>query len=716
MKNIILLFLLISFLSSTHAQYNYPPTKTVDSNETYFGVTYKDPYRWLEYRKAPDAETWFRQQATYTDSILNNLNGRDELIEDWKRLDKLKPTKISNLVYENGRIFYRKTLPGENVGKIYYRQGMEGPERLLFDPTALIPGKTITVERFKPSHDGKMIGIVYAKGGAEMGTLIIMNVDTKQILKDSVSSTLNLLSWTFDDKAFLYFHAYNNPTANANKEDDKIRLHIIGTDLATDADFFSNASYPGLNVTPATAPTYALLDEGSKDYILAGHGNMLVPATLQYYTSIEQLRTGNISWKTLCTYDDSIENNEVLIDDMVYAISFYNAPNRKVLATSLKHPDWQHAFIVAAEKPDLIVRDLIRTKDFLMIRYSDGMNNYLSKYNFRTKFTSNVKLPYPGYMWLQCLDPKTNKCILTMNSWVKPSTSYDYDAETDAIAPGIFNLTPVYPEAYKELQSEDVQVKGHDGVMIPLTIIYKKGMKKDGSNICLLYGYGAYGENQVPYFQDIRNSLAVRGVVIAIAHVRGGGEKGEAWHKAGMKTNKPNTWKDFISCAEYMITNGYTSPQKMAGEGVSAGGILISRAITKRPDLFAAAICNVGAANVMRLFRSIEEFGTVKDSVECRGLYEMDGVQHVANGTKYPAVICVAGWNDPRVPVWQLGKFAGALQNASISGKPVLMKVNYDNGHFTEDKNVTFANFADQYAFILWQCGDPGFQPKKYSK
>jgi len=201
--------------------------------------------------------------------------------------------------------------------------------------------------------------------------------------------------------------------------------------------------------------------------------------------------------------------------------------------------------------------------------------------------------------------------------------------------------------------------------------------------------------------------------VIAIAHVRGGGEKGEAWHQSGMKTTKPNTWKDFISCAEYLIANGYTSPQKIAGEGVSAGGILISRAITERPDLFAAAICNVGVADIMRLNRNIEEFGTVKDSIECRGLYEMDGVQHVVNGTKYPAVICVAGWNDPRVPVWQLGKFAGALQNASVSGMPVLMKVNYDNGHFTEDKNVTFANFADQYAFILWQCGHPDFQPKK---
>jgi len=254
--------------------------------------------------------------------------------------------------------------------------------------------------------------------------------------------------------------------------------------------------------------------------------------------------------------------------------------------------------------------------------------------------------------------------------------------------------------------------------MIPLSIVHKKGIKMDGSNVCFMDAYGAYGISAIPYFNDMENSLAVKGVVLAYPHVRGGSEKGEAWYKAGYKTTKPNTWKDFISCAEYMVQKGYTSPTKLAGTGTSAGGILISRSITERPDLFAAAICNVGCANAMRLeFGSngpvnIPEYGTVKDSMECLALYEMDGVQHVVKGTNYPAVICVGGWNDPRVVAWQPGKFAAALQNASASGKPVLLKINYDNGHFTEDKNVTYANFANQYAFVMWQCGHPDFQPK----
>lgn len=165
------------------------------------------------------------------------------------------------------------------------------------------------------------------------------------------------------------------------------------------------------------------------------------------------------------------------------------------------------------------------------------------------------------------------------------------------------------------------------------------------------------------------------------------------------------------------MKQGYTSPEHLAGTGTSAGGILISRAITSRPDLFRAAVCNVGCANAMRMEFTpngpvnIPEFGTVKDSVECDALYEMDGVQHVQPGVKYPAVICVAGWNDPRVAPWEPGKFAAALQNASASGKPVLLKVNYDNGHFTEEKIVTYRNFAGQFAFLLWQTGHKDFQP-----
>jgi prolyl oligopeptidase len=718
MKTIRLIFCVQILVLSASAQYHYTATRTVDSADTYFGVTYHDPYRWLEHIETPEVETWFKQQATYTDSILNNLNGRDSLIAEWKALDKLRPAVITTFSYENGRLFYRKTLPGENVGKIYYRQGVDGAEQLLFDPVAYIPGKTLSVQSITPSYDGKKLAIAYAQQGAEVSVIKVMDVDSKQFLKDSIYPSVGFGNWAFDNNSFLYLWIKSgdskDPTSRLNS---KTKLHLLGTDPNTDVDYFSNASYPEMKIDPGVYP-FVLLDEDSKNYIFSGEGSVQNEFKL-YYAPIDQFNASKISWKVLCTPADKLVRGIVIKNDDVYVITYNNAKNYKVIATSLKNPDWNNATTIAAEQTDKTIESLAYCKDYLFITYSDGINNHLSKYNFATKKTSEVKLPFSGTIGVTCFDTKSNNCLIGITSWNKPYTEFNYSAETDAFTPSSFNKPVVYPAPYQDLVTEEVQVKGHDGVMIPLSIIHKKGIKMDGSNICLMDAYGAYGISMRPVFSLRENALAVRNVVIAIPHVRGGSEKGENWYKGGYKTTKPNTWKDFISCAEYLIEKGYTSPQRLAGTGTSAGGILISRAVTERPDLFAAAICNVGCANAMRLEFgangpvNIPEFGTVKDSIECKALYEMDGVQHVVNGTKYPAVICVGGWNDPRVVAWEPGKFAAALQNASTSGKPVLLKINYDNGHFTEDKNVTFANFANQYAFVLWQCGHPDFQPKK---
>jgi prolyl oligopeptidase len=438
-----------------------------------------------------------------------------------------------------------------------------------------------------------------------------------------------------------------------------------------------------------------------------------------YYAPIAQLQSGNIQWKPLSTIDDKLVRSADMDGDNMYAITYNGAKNYKLITTDLKKPNWTTAKIIGPEKGTQTLESFTRSKDFLLLTYSDGINNQVYKYNTKDNSSTEVKLPFTGLVNISCMDTKTNDFFISITSWNKPFTEFLFNANTNTFSASPFNKPAVYPDSYKNLVVEEVEVKGHDGVMIPLSIIYKKGLKKDGSNVCLMDAYGAYGISMSPYFNVRLNSLAVKGVVVAIPHVRGGSEKGQDWYKAGYKTTKPNTWKDFISCGEYLVAKGYTSSSKLAGTGTSAGGILITRVITERPDLFAAAICNVGVANAMRAeFSSngpvnIPEFGTVKDETECKALYEMDGMQHVKTGVKYPAVICIAGWNDPRVVAWQPGKFAAAVQNASTSGKPVLMKVNYDNGHFTEDKEVTFANFADQYAFALWQCGHPDFQLKK---
>jgi prolyl oligopeptidase len=705
---------LVSSIAS-HAQWVYPPSRVVDSSDTYWGRTYKDPFRWLENIKSKEVETWFKGQATLTDSVLSRIPGRDLLAQEWMALDKLQPAVYSDFAVEKGRVFYRKTKGGENVGKLYFREGWNGEERLLFDPVSFRKGEVTSIQTIMPSLDGKRVVLGLSASGAETSEIRVLNVDSGTILADSLYPSFGPICWSLDNLSFYY--VWQKTADNKSSEFElhtKTKVHKLGTDASADIDLFSDASYPGLQIAPNEFPVVSI-DE-TYPGILVGFVSTVQSEMKVYYAPAKDLSKPAIGWKVLCQVSDSLVRGLEFHGKKVYAATHRGSPKYKLIATNVDHPDWAHAETILPEAKDAL-QYFTRGKDYLLAVYSNGIVGRLEAYRFADRKAWEVSLPTSGKVDVVCPDRFTNRFLITITSWTAPDTWYDFDADKNTVAKNQFNTDMAYP-GFGELVTEEVEVPGHDGTMIPLSIIYKKGIPRNGTNCCLLSGYGAYGFSNQPSF-NIRNSVALKGVVLAFAHVRGGGEKGESWYKAGYKTTKPNTWKDFISCAEYLVRNRYTSPGHLAGTGTSAGGILISRAITERPDLFSAAICNVGCANAMRMEftpngpANIPEFGTVRDSVECRSLYEMDGVQHVRDGVRYPAVLCVGGWNDPRVIAWEPGKFAAALQRASTSGKPVLMLVNYDNGHFTEEKEVTFRNFANQYSFAFWQTGHPDFQPRK---
>jgi prolyl oligopeptidase len=304
-----------------------------------------------------------------------------------------------------------------------------------------------------------------------------------------------------------------------------------------------------------------------------------------------------------------------------------------------------------------------------------------------------------------------------MDSWTKAQTIYAYDPGTGQTTDT--KLQPVGPfDSPADLEAVEVKAKSYDGTMVPLSIVYKKGTKLDGSNPTILDGYGAYGITTDPYFDPVFLAWYERGGILAFAHVRGGGEYGEEWHLAGKKLTKPNTWKDAIACAGYLIAEKYTSPAKLAIRGGSAGGVLVGRAITERPDLFAAAFDQVPMSDVVRVEFSpngppnIPEFGTVKEPDGFKALHEMSPYDHIKDGTAYPAVMVTTGWNDPRVASWQPGKMAARLRAATSSGKPVLLRVDYDAGHgIGSTKTQRDETYGDIVSFALWQFGVEGFQP-----
>ncbi|MGO8970265.1 MAG: prolyl oligopeptidase family serine peptidase [Myxococcaceae bacterium] len=695
------------------AQWKYPATKTVDATDTYFGKTYKDPYRWLEDLKNKQVEAWFKANAELTDETLAKIPGREALAQQWLELDKLKPATYRSIQFVNGRVFYKKTLGSENVGKLYYREGWTGAEKLLVDPATYKAGVTSTIQDFIPSWDGKHVVLGFSAGGAEFSELRVLDVATRTLLPETFYPSYGPLSWTSDNRSFLYDASNVTDIKSLGIElNRQTRLHTLGTPLATDRDVFSDVVDPNLGIAPKEFPQ-AFIDESYPAYIIGGVYTVQQEQRL-FYAPAAELRKKKITWNVLAQTSDKLVRGIAFFGDDVYAVTYADAPRYKLIRTSVKHPTWNKAETILPEAADSI-QGIAKSKSFIWVVYSNGINGRLVRVDPATKQASDMKLPVSGSIAVECPDFRTDRCLVRITSWVLPMTLYDLDGVKGKFTKSIFNTDVTYP-GFENLVSEEVEVPGHDGTLVPLSIIHRKDLVLDGKTSAILQGYGAYGYSITPNF-DVRDSVALHGVVVAYCHPRGGGEKGEDWYKAGYKTTKPNTWKDYIACAEYLIHKGYTSAAKLGGTGTSAGGILITRAITERPDLFAAAICNVGCANAMRMEFSpngpvnTPEFGTVTNEAEAQALFEMDGVQHVEKGVKYPGVLGVAGWNDPRVAPWEPGKFVAAMQAASTSGKPVLLKVNYDDGHFTEEKVVTFKNFAGQYAFLLWQSGHPDFQP-----
>ncbi|PTT75211.1 prolyl oligopeptidase family serine peptidase, partial [Chryseobacterium sp. HMWF001] len=341
-------------------------------------------------------------------------------------------------------------------------------------------------------------------------------------------------------------------------------------------------------------------------------------------------------------------------------------------------------------------------------------------YLYRDQKINLLTLPFTaGDISVATQNEESNDFWITCSGWKNETSRFKYNSLTGKFIPE--NLAPVieYPE-FKDIVVEEIVVKSHDGLDIPLSLIYNKDIKKNKHNPLLMDAYGAYAFNNSPYFAKTYMLWVLQGGIVAVAHVRGGGEKGEEWYKGGYKSTKPNSWKDLISCTEYLIKENYTSPENIAIWGASAGGITIGRAMTERPDLFKVSIIDAGIVNASRMeftpngLNSAKEFGSLSIEPEFKALLEMDAYQHIKNGEKYPATLITSGINDPRVSPWMPTKFAAKLMADNISDNPILLKVDYEGGHGGDIPVAQkYDNLADSFAFALWQLGHPDYQPKE---
>lgn len=692
------------------------PVKPVE--EFVCGKKVVDRYRYMENTGDPEVMAWFKEQSEYSRSVLNRIPGRKELINKMQEFDSRKPVRAYNLhITDNDRYFYLKRTPSDETGKLYFRDGFHGNETLLFDPSGYAKnnGDYYTVGTIAPSDDGSKIAFSIFPNGSENAVLLIMDVNKKTFFPEKIDRCrFASPSWLPDNSAFLYNRLHPAVPGANPQHDSATRLHYPGTDPSADKVIFSRTLNPELAIRPEDIPRVAIHKESGR---LFGFVSSVDRRLTVYYAPASEHKKKKITWEKLFEPKDEIHDFE-LTDKDIYILTPKNAPGFRLLKTPLQNPDPAHAEVVVPEFPGKTLSGFVLTKDGLYYTLSrNGVRRELFFQEYGSRSPSKITLPFEaGTIVLSSKGFIFSDVWVLLAGWNSDYQRYRFDKQKGIFSKETLSSPAEYPE-YKDLVVEEITVPSHDGVRIPLSLIYRKGLEKNGENPVLMYGYGAYGKSLTPFFSPSLLLWTWKGGILAILHVRGGGELGDTWHSAGMKATKPNTWKDTIASAEYLVRKGYTSPRKIVLNGGSAGGILVGRAIIERPELFAAAIPQVGAMNPLRGEETpngpvnVPEFGTVSIPEECRALLAMDPYLNLRDGVNYPAALVTAGLNDPRVAAWQPAKFAARMQAATASHRPVLFFSNFKAGHgIGSTKTIAFETLADVLSFGLWQTGHPEFR------
>jgi prolyl oligopeptidase len=436
---------------------------------------------------------------------------------------------------------------------------------------------------------------------------------------------------------------------------------------------------------------------------------------LLFVADLAEALKGKARWRKVADLDDKVADM-AFSGDWIYLKSAADAPRFKVLRLRLADPRIASAETVLPAGREVIV-SLEASRDAVFVTRRHGAVLELLRLRGADSVDAAVvPMPFEGNISIVGADPALDGVVLSLGGWTRVAKPYllgrDGPPRRLALArDGAF-------DAPDDVEAREVLVRSHDGVLVPMSILSRKGLKQDGTNPTIVYGYGAYGSTEDPFFGPRLYAWLEQGGVFAVAHVRGGGVYGEQWRLAGHKASKPNTWKDAIAAAEWLIASGYTSRSRIGVYGGSAGGILVGRAITERPDLFAAAVSSVGVHDTLRSetrpngVANIPEYGTVKKEDEFHALRAMSSYEHVRDGVAYPAVMLVHGVNDIRVDVWQSSKFAARLAAAGRGERPVLLRLDYDAGHGAGGtRRQQQEQQADVWSFFLWQFGVPQFQP-----
>jgi len=687
--------------------------------DDYYGTKITDNYRWMENMNSPELAEWLKAQNTYTREILQSIPGRSELLTEIEKYDNAR-TVVDTLQAYGGRYFYLKTLPGEDLAKLYVRDAKTGADRVLVDPERFRPAGASThyaLDFYQASWDGKYVGYGISPGGSEDSVMHIIDVDTGKDLPETIDrSRFGITAWMPDSRSFFYVRLQkwgpkDPPTARYRNSTNY--LHKLGEAPEKDIAVMGHGITPQVELTDTDFP--AVITSPATPWLVGMVRHGVQNEAPVYVAKLSTLAGPKTPWVKVAGDDDDV-NSFDFFENTLYLMTHRDASRYKVVSVDMAHPDMASAKVVLPAS-ESVLRNVNAAKDGLFVQELDGGIGKVVRISYVDGKAQPASLPFEGAVGELFTNPLENGAIVQTESWVRPPAYLKIGAD---LGTSDLQLIPKPTIDYSVYESVEVKAPAADGTIIPLSIIYKRGLQKDGARPTHLIGYGSYGITIDPAFAARRFPWLNRGGVLAVAHIRGGGEYGEDWHNAGRKLTKQNTISDFTACGEYLVKNQYTSPAHLVGQGGSAGGITVGGTLTQRPELFAVILDDVGLSDALRFEVSpngppnIPEFGSTTTPDGFKGLYGMSAYAHVKDGTPYPAVLLTTGINDPRVDSWQAAKMTARLQAATSSGKPILLRVDYDAGHgFGSGRNQRDEELADQYSFALWQFGDPKFQPAK---
>ncbi len=724
--------LALASMSATAAAQSLPTAAVRNVEDTHFGVKVADPYRYFENAKDKEVAAWMRTHSDHANKTLGRIAGRGAVLAGIQKYEDAVSARVFGVVRTTGsRIFYERRSAGENQFKLLMREGWSGTERVLVDPEQLEKktGKPHAINYFSVSPDGLHVAYGLSVQGSEDAVLHVLDVATQKPVGKSIDRVqFGGVDWSPDGKR-IFFNRLQPITKGMPGIQKFQRSRVFGLTLGmpiSSAKAVFGMGVPGVNMLPAEIPFSAMSYDGKWALGFVVNGTQREQAA--YIASQSDVLSGKAKWRRLVDFSDEV-TGMAYFDNQLYLKTHKGSSRSKItvldLSTALlQTPDVKLAKEVVPTS-DRVVTNMAAAADALYIEAREGnVKRLYKRAHGDNQVTTEVKLPIEGAFELSgdeggssAADPRLPGLLIELQSWTRARQIYSVNADASVANTGLQPQGPF--DAPQDLVASEIKVKSHDGAMVPMSIIHKKSVVLDGTNPTLLYGYASYGITEEPFFSTGRLAWLDQGGVFAVTNPRGSSVYGQDWYKAGFQATKPNTWKDFIACAEYLIAQKYTSPAKLGIMGGSAGGILVGRAMTERPDLFAAVIPAVGALDGIRFestpngVPNIPEFGSIKTEAGFKSLLAMSTYANILDGTRYPAILLTHGVNDPRVEVWQSTKTAARLMAATSSAKPVLIRLDYDAGHgIGNTKKQQQAERADMYSFLLWQMGVPGFELK----